>query len=158
MLFSIALSCVLLITCAFDLKSFRIPNALPLALIALFLIKVAAPTGMAPWPSHVTAFGLTLGLGFLAFALGLVGGGDAKLMSALALWFGMDALPSFIVMTAIGGGVLALVLLLLRWLFARRLIFSNMAGADAGPRLLERQAPVPYALPIALAAVLLEWS
>lgn len=154
MLFSLALTCLLLIACAYDLTEFRIPNAVPFALILLFFIKTAAVAGFVGWPEHVVAFCLTFALGFLAFALGVIGGGDAKLMAALALWFGISALPSFLAITGIGGGVLALILVAVRHAVARTPI---AAGPPAGWRLLDRQAPVPYALPIALAALWLEW-
>ncbi|MDH3662419.1 MAG: prepilin peptidase [Alphaproteobacteria bacterium] len=152
--FSLALTCLLLVACLSDLKAFRIPNAVPFALIALFLIKAAAISGITVWPGHVVAFGLTFGLGILAFALGLIGGGDAKLMAALALWFGMDALPSFLAITAVGGGALALILVAVRHVAA---LGPIAAGPAAGWRLLHRHAPVPYALPITLAALWLEW-
>lgn len=157
MLFSLAFTGILLTASAFDLKAFRIPNALPLALIALFLIKVAATADIAVWPGHLIAFGLTFAVLFLAFALGLVGGGDAKLMAAIALWFGLGALPSFLAITAIGGGVLALALLALRRVIDRRPARASAAVPVRGMHLLDRQAPVPYALPIAVAALWLEW-
>ncbi len=157
MLFSLVFASFLLIACVIDIKSFRIPNAIPLALIALFLIKTAAAGHADIWPGHLIAFGLTFALGFLAFALGLFGGGDAKLMTALALWFGLAELPSFLVITAIGGGLLALTLLCLRHLANRRPAMATSVGSTRGPRLLDRRAPVPYALPITLAALWLEW-
>ena len=156
MFFSIILTGCLLIACLFDLKAFRIPNAVPLALIALFLVKAAA-AGIAVWPDHVIGFGLTTAFGLLAFVLGMIGGGDAKLMMALALWFGVTALPGFLVVTAIGGGVLALTLLALRILVNRPRKAASSGKPTPSPGLLDRHAPVPYALPIAFAALWLEW-
>lgn len=152
MLFSILLTALLLIACCYDVTSFRIPNGIPLALAALFLIK-ATMLGISPWPSHIGAALLIFGLGFAGFALGVIGGGDAKLMTALALWLGMTGLPSFLAITAIGGGVLALVLLTLR----QGLLAVSPGGAVRQWRLFHPKAPVPYALPITLAALWLEW-
>ena len=158
MLWSLALTGILLVACCFDLKTFRIPNALSFAVIALFTVKAAALPEIAVWPGHILAGALMLGLGFLVFALGVIGGGDAKLMSAVALWFGVEALPSLIAATAIGGGILALTLLAVRHAANRRpAIVSSMDKTD-GPRLLDHQAPIPYALPIASAALWLEWA
>jgi prepilin peptidase CpaA len=157
MLSSLLLTGLLIAASAFDLKVFRIPNAISLAVIALFLIKAAAMTEIAVWPDHVIAFGLMIALGFLAFAFGLVGGGDAKLMMALALWFGMTALPSLLAITAIGGGLFALILVSLRYVAARFSPAVAASGTTQSPRLLNRKAPVPYALPITVAALWLEW-
>ncbi len=157
MLFSFVFAGFLLVACIVDLKEFRIPNAIPLALIALFLIKAAATGDVAVWPTHLVAFGVTFAFGLLAFALGLLGGGDIKLITALALWFGTSALPSFLAITAIGGGLLALILLALRCLVNRRPAMAPSTGATHGVRLLDRKAPVPYALPITFAALWLEW-
>lgn len=157
MLFSIAFTGFLLVACLVDLKAFRIPNAVPLALMALFLIKAAATAGLAVWPEHVVAFGVTFGFSFLAFALGLVGGGDAKLLSAAALWVGVSALPGFLAITAVSGGVLALTLMAIRYVVSRRPVIASSGGPTRTPKLLDRNAPVPYALPIAFAALWLEW-
>ncbi len=154
--FSLALTGLLLAACLSDLKAFRIPNAIPLAVIALFLVKAAA-MGQAVWPVHIPAFALTLAIGIVAFVFGWLGGGDVKLIAALALWFGMTTLPDFLVITAIGGGVLGLLLMALRPLLARSLSPAGAPARARGPRLLHREAPVPYALAIAFAALLLEW-
>ena len=157
MLFSFVFTGFLLVACAIDLKEFRIPNAIPLALMALFLIKATAMTEIAVWPGHLAAFGLTFALGLTAFAFGALGGGDVKLMTAIALWFGLSTLPSFLAITAIGGGLFALILLALRHVQARRVAKAPPNDVPAAPKLLDRRAPVPYALPIALAALWLEW-
>lgn len=161
MLFSLLLTSLLSLACFIDLKEFRIPNMIPLALVSLFLIKIAATGDIVVLSDHVLAFALTLALGFSAFAFKLIGGGDAKLLAALALWFGMSLLPSLLAITAIGGGVLALGLLTLRHLAARLPVLASSMASSVGttgkPRLLDRHAPVPYALPIAAAALWLEW-
>ncbi len=157
MLFSFVFTGFLIAACITDLRSFRIPNAIPLALIALFLIKAAATKDVVVWPDHLIAFGLTFCFGLAAFGLGVFGGGDAKLISAAALWLGATALPSFLTITAIGGGLFALVLLALRRLANRGASPSTAAVSASRPRLLDRRAPVPYGLPIALSALWLEW-
>lgn len=153
--FSIGLTGILLTACVFDLRQFRIPNALPLALIAVFVIKAAAIAGVAVWPGHLAAFAITLGLGILAFSFGCIGGGDAKLIAALALWFGLPDLPSFLAMTGMAGGILALTLVVLRRL--PRPSTAHPSMSSTAPKLLDRGAPIPYALPIAFAALWLEW-
>jgi prepilin peptidase CpaA len=53
-------------------------------------------------------------LTFVLFALGLLGGGDAKLAAATALWFGVDQTPTYLIYTALAGGAFALTILLFR--------------------------------------------
>src|SRR5215472_5236299 len=72
-----------------DLASFTIPNWISAALAATF-----APAALAAGiPIGAIGLSFALALGVLAvaaglFALGWVGGGDAKLMTAATLWLG----------------------------------------------------------------------
>ena len=157
MLFSIAFTGILFVACITDVSAFRIPNVVPLAVMTLFLIKSVA-TGIMIWPDHFVAFVLMLALGFAAFSFGAIGGGDAKLMTAVVLWLGLRDMPGFLVITAIGGGALALILLALRYVFDRDTTPAAPKGAMCLPRLFQHKAPIPYALPIAGAALWLEWT
>lgn len=157
MLSSLALTGLLVAASASDLRQFRIPNVIPLLVIGLALLHALATPAPWPWPGHLGAFGLMLAFGFIAFAGGLIGGGDAKLMAALAFWFGPTLLASFIAITAISGGFLALVLMLLRRLLATEPVAAAVVGRRAAPHLLRHGAPIPYALPIAFAALCLQW-
>jgi prepilin peptidase CpaA len=75
--------------------------------------------------SHIAAALLVLLVGFILFARSLFGGGDVKLMAAMALWTGFVALPRFVLITTLAGGILALAFLILR--YARR---STGEGLD----------------------------
>ncbi len=91
-----------------DLRSRRIPNALTaaLAIAALALHATQGPVAFAV--ACATLVGVLL-IGFVAFSFGWLGGGDVKLLAAGAAALGLpDAVP-FLIYTAIGGGVLALV-------------------------------------------------
>ncbi|MCH2487303.1 MAG: prepilin peptidase [Erythrobacter sp.] len=104
------LAIALLIAIATDLKSRRIYNWLTLT------VALAAPlywwnSGLAPWPG--VAIQLAAGAGvfavcYLFFALGQMGGGDVKLLGALALWIPFDRLPALVVMMAIIGWLLTM--------------------------------------------------
>lgn len=157
MLFSATFTGFLLVACISDLRAFRIPNAVSLAIMALFLIKAVA-SGITVWPEHIIAFGLMFGIGFVGFAFGIIGGGDAKLMTAIALWLGLRDVPGFLAMTAICGGVLAIVLLLVRHVLDRDPALALANGNAQSLGLFSRNAPVPYALPITCAALWLEWT
>ena len=99
-----------------DLLEMTIPNPIPLALVVGFL--VIAPFIGLTW----TAFGWHLAAGltvfvvcFVLFALGVMGGGDAKLLTAAALWFGFDmSLLGFLIYVSYLGGILTILLLVLR--------------------------------------------
>lgn len=104
------LAIALLIAIATDLKSRRIYNWLTLS------IALAAPlywwsSGLAPWPG--IAIQIAAGIGvfavcYLFFVLGQMGGGDVKLLGALALWIPFDRLPALVVMMAIIGWLLTM--------------------------------------------------
>ena len=97
-----------------DIKDLRIPNVLPATLAVLFLIA-GLFTPDFNWLSHLGAGALVLGVGVALFAMGKVGGGDVKLLAAVALWVGFaHLLPLVLVMGVCGGGVALLFLVLRR--------------------------------------------
>ena len=143
---------ILTITAALkDLTSFTIPNWLNLALMAAFF--VAAPLLGAPL--GLIGLNLAVGLGALAvgmgmFALGWIGGGDAKLFAAAALWLGLPAMPVFLIVTALAGGALAMLQMNARspW------VQPYLSGAPAWlARLATPGADVPYGVAIATGAL-----
>src|SRR3979409_2159665 len=75
---------------ASDLFTMTISNRVSLALAAGFL-ALALLSGMAPYDilSHVGAGAAVLAVAFSCFAMGWVGGGDAKVAAGRALWFGL---------------------------------------------------------------------
>lgn len=87
-------------------------------------IALAAPlywwaTGLALWPDVMIQLGIGLGvfaLFTLFFALGAMGGGDVKLLTALALWLPLLAMVRLLIIMSILGGILTLVMLLIhKW-------------------------------------------
>src|ERR1700742_2496864 len=92
----VALPVLLAAAAGWDLASFTIPNFLSLALVALFAVFIIC-AGLswhaAGW--HLLAGLLGLCIGFALFALRYIGGGDAKLFAAVALWLGFLNLLSF---------------------------------------------------------------
>lgn len=158
-LLSVGLTGLLLIATFFDVTRFRIPNAIPLLVIALFLLKASVGIEVGPLMPRILIFACTLAFGFLAFTAGLLGGGDVKLMAALALWFGASAFADFITITGITGGFLGILLLLARRPTAAAAIPApaDVSALSLKDRLLDPMAPLPYALPISVAALWLEW-
>src|ERR1700754_1287293 len=81
---------------ASDLFTMTISNRVSLLLAAAFLV-LALASGMAPYDllSHLGAGALVLVIAFTCFAMGWVGGGDAKVAAAAALWFGFGHLMNY---------------------------------------------------------------
>lgn len=99
-----------------DLTTFRIPNWIPVVIFAMFPVYVLGARVQVDtvlW--HGLAFAVTLAGGFALFAWNKVGGGDVKLLAALALWAGWGApLVNLIAVTTILGGLLSVAILLCR--------------------------------------------
>jgi prepilin peptidase CpaA len=142
---------VLLAGAVNDLRRYEIPNWLP-ALLAAGFVVLAVGTGMAwsdiAWSFAVAA--LTLAAGFVLFILRALGGGDTKLMAAAALWTGSDQILVFVLATAIFGGAMALCLLVYR----RLPVPSALSRNAILKRLHDADGPIPYAVPIAAAGLL----
>lgn len=107
----LALLAIALLVAAFtDLKSRRIANWLNAA-IALTAPVFWWASGMALWPDMALQLGLALAT-FVAlsilFALKAMGGGDVKLLTALALWIVPAHFGKLLIMMALVGGVLTL--------------------------------------------------
>lgn len=74
--------------------------------------------GYAPWPDVAIQLALAavvFGVFILAFALGQMGGGDVKLIGAIALWLPFEPLAWMLIVMALLGGVLTLLLVAERW-------------------------------------------
>src|ERR1700759_3503902 len=111
----IVLPALLVAAAGWDIASFTIPNFLQLALIGAFVVFVLA-TGMAvpAIAGHLLAGFLGLVVGFTLFALGYVGGGDAKLFACVLLWLGFANLVDYALIATVLGGALTLAILALR--------------------------------------------
>lgn len=105
-----ALAAMLLAACWCDLKARTIPNGLNLA-IALLAIPFWWSLGMALWPDAALQLGVAavvFGLFAIAFAMGAMGGGDVKLVAAIALWLPFQAVAALLFIMSLAGGVLTL--------------------------------------------------
>lgn len=135
---------------ASDLISMTISNRLCLLLIATFaLCAWLLDLGWQQTGWHLAAGAVVLVVCFGLFAAGWIGGGDAKLAAATALWFGFEQLLPYLLLAAIGGGVLTLAIVQLRsgplpgavatWPWLRRLHAANEG--------------VPYGIALAFSAL-----
>lgn len=140
-LLPVAAVLLLVVAAGFDVARFEIPDWPAAALLSLAVAYVA-PMASGDWALHLASAAAMLAFGTLAFARGWLGGGDVKLMVAVAAWVPLAGLPALFVGIALAGGALALALMA-----ARRLMPA------AAPRaLLSPEAPLPYGVAIAAGA------
>ena len=145
----VVLPALLALAAGWDLASFTIPNALQAALVAVFVVFAFA-AGMAPAAAgwHLLAGGLGLAFGFSLFALGYVGGGDAKLFACVALWLGFHDLAQYALAASLAGGGLTLTLLAVR----RLPLPAALTGQSWLLRLHDERAGIPYGAALAAGA------
>lgn len=133
-----ALSTILLRAAWGDLRERDIPNQLPLAIMLL------APAwwwagGVDAWPAlawQAAVAALVFAVLCGAWLLGLMGGGDVKLLAALALWFAPVPLLGMLAVMGVAGGAVTLA----------TLIHHRLRASAAAPE-------VPYGVAIAFAGV-----
>ena len=131
-----------------DLLSMTIANRVSVILIGAF--AVAAPLAGMDWSvygMHFLAAGLVLAVSFGLFAIGGMGGGDAKLLTATALWMGFGIhLVEYLVVSSFFGGILTLLILAYRRspiaVFAGRVGFLR--------RIADDKAGIPYGIALGI--------
>ena len=133
-----ALAIALLVAAVTDLRSRHIANWLTGG------IALAAPlfwwaSGLALWPDVAWQFGVALAtFAVLAalFAMKAMGGGDVKLLTALALWIAPTLFLKLLIFMALIGGVLTLIF-----------------GARNIMRRQREKLAIPYGVAIAMAGL-----
>lgn len=138
-----------------DLFTMTIPNRLSIFLLASFV--VLAPVSGLPWAEISMSFAagaVVLLVCFGFFALNVMGGGDVKLLAASALWFGFSpALGAFIFQTALWGGLVTLLVMLIRSQADRFAVIGTIVPAQ-----ILTTKKVPYGVAIGIAGLMTFWS
>ena len=139
------------LSASLDLLTMTIPNRISVALVFGYLL-LAAALGLPPEAVlfDVSCGLATLALTFVMFTFRWIGGGDAKLAAATALWMGWSSILDYGVVAAICGGLLALALLSARattlpGILARRAWIARLHDAGGG---------VPYGIALAAAGII----
>ena len=134
-----------------DLFTMKISNYVPIGLATGFF-ALAALEGLPVTEigGHLAAGAAVLAVCFVFFARGWIGGGDAKLAAATALWFGWPHLYDYFLYASLLGGALTLLLLE----FRRRSLPPALAGQAWLARLHQPDGGVPYGIALAAAALL----
>ena len=133
-----------------DLLTMTISNRVSLILAGGFFV-LAAMTGMplVDIGTHLGASGIVLVIAFVFFARGWIGGGDAKLAAATALWVGFDQLLNYMIYASLFGGLLTLAIMRFRLMP----LPAALAEQEWVKRLHRMDAGVPYGIALALAAL-----
>lgn len=143
---------------ASDLFTMTISNRISLLLIAGFLV-LASFGGMSVQTIlvHFGAGLAVLSIAFGCFAMGWIGGGDAKLAAATALWFGFEHLMPYLLYASLAGGALTLLILQFRQWPLPRILLSQPWLL----RLHDKSGGVPYGIALAIGALIIypetEW-
>jgi prepilin peptidase CpaA len=142
---------VMAVAASSDLLTMTISNRISIVLaVGFFALAAMSGTSLPDVLSHVGAAALVLAVTFVFFIRGWIGGGDAKLAAATALWFGFDFLLNYLVYASLLGGALTLLLLQFRTvplpqLLARQVWLQRLHQKDGG---------VPYGIALAVGALL----
>lgn len=150
LLVTILLPLLVVIGGVFDFLTMRIPNWLN-ALIALSMLAMALLLGMPleTFGWHLLTGAVVLAVGFGLFAGGFIGGGDAKLLAAVALWMGWPQVVMFLVVTSLAGGALAIAMKV--WQAIR--IEHTVRDTAWLKRVFRAELDLPYGVAIAVGAV-----
>ncbi|MGI9351719.1 MAG: A24 family peptidase [Rhizobiaceae bacterium] len=134
-----------------DLFSMTISNKVSLILMAGFMV-FAYLIGM-DWQTigwHWVMFAIVLSVGFGLFAIGAIGGGDAKLAASTALWFGWEHILEYVYISSILGAILTLLVVFFR---AQQLPI-RVSGIEWIERIYKTDNGIPYGIALGAGALL----
>ncbi|HEX4636468.1 MAG TPA: prepilin peptidase [Rhizomicrobium sp.] len=148
----VALPLLLAAAAGWDVASFTIPNFLNLALMAVFAVfALSAGLSFSTVGWHLLAGIIALAIGFALFALGHIGGGDAKLFAAVVLWLGLkDFLPYALLASLFGGGLALGLIVLRQWPLPGFLVRYGWIA-----KLHDGKSGIPYGVALAAGAFVL---
>lgn len=135
-----AFAALLLVAAASDIRSYRIPNWVNIALAVGFPVAVLSAGGDIPVVHHALTASAVFAGTFILFCRRIMGGGDVKLWTVVALWLGPELIVIHFILVAALGGLLGVILLIHR------------SAIRAGGIPVSRTS-VPYGVPIVVAAL-----
>jgi prepilin peptidase CpaA len=137
-----------------DVRTRRIPNLLPAAIAILGIMRMILVHDPVVASQTLAAGTAVFAAAFLLFSRGIVGGGDAKLVAAVALLISYHDLFGFLFLMSLFGGALALVILARDKIRHRPLILSRPGRISStthagGDSRAAAPSTVPYGVAIA---------
>lgn len=164
---SIAVLAVALTACVWDLRSRRIPNLLTFGAAAAAMAFSLSQHGLSGLGWSVAGWLTAVALFFPFFALRGIGAGDVKLLGALGAWLGALNAMYLAALTAIAGGVMAIVVVLLHrsvgrtfsnlWLLLTTLRVNGLRPVEGLTLETARGPKLAYAIPITAGALATLW-
>ena len=153
----VAVAVLLLAAAWIDWRTRLIPNAIPLAVAGLYLPFVLLHPEHIGWTLAVAIATGCLAAGFFLFARGVMGGGDVKLITAVALFAGAEHIALFALVMSLTGGLLALATVFWErsgWMIAPFIplsaaVLPEWARVGADPERSPQPATLPYGIAIA---------
>jgi prepilin peptidase CpaA len=139
-----------------DVKRLIIPNALCATIVALYAVyALSAPTPVSyGWAIGIALAVFAVGAGL--FACNLVGGGDVKFLTAVALWAGPEHIASLLAIMGLAGGMIALVMIVARGEMTA-FGFRILAFASGQRSAARGGVKVPYGAAIAVGGLYVAW-
>jgi prepilin peptidase CpaA len=134
-----------------DLLTMRISNRVSLLLAALFVVAaVVSGMSLQDFGLHMACAAVVLVVAFGMFAMGWIGGGDAKLAAATSLWMGFALTLPYLVYASLIGGLMTLLIMGARnWPLP---LFMTKIGWIE--RLHNPKTGIPYGIALAIAGLL----
>lgn len=145
---------LVLIAAAIDIRKFQIPNWIPSTIFVTFLFAATFEPGATYWIGHLIAGLAATALGIAAFKYRIMGGGDVKLIAAIAFVIGLPGFPMLLASIGFAGGVLALFIMMARSFSNVFLTQQAAQTAQAILPLLRHDAPAPYGIAIAAGTII----
>ena len=143
----IAFVALLVLAALQDAVMLKISNYIVGALLLLGIVAaLLAGPRLDLWENGLV-FVIALAIGTFLFGRGMLGGGDVKLFAAAALWFSLGGATRLLLFTAISGGLLAVLIILLRFVPWPSALRSRV-------KVLQPKAGIPYGIAIAAGAII----
>ena len=143
-----------------DARRFKIPNGLSAALVGGFgvaAIIVGMPLDTLANHAMTAAVVLAVGFGLFwindQFGIYILGAGDTKMLTAIALWFGWPAFLTTLVIISLAGGVLSLGICYAR-AFTRKFPALSAKWEPMARLAATQQLRCPYGIAISIGALL----
>lgn len=143
---------VMIVAAVSDLFSMTISNRLTIGLaLAFFAVALYCGIGFEQIALHVSAGVAMLTLGFALFSFGWIGGGDAKLFAAIAVWLGWSPLFEYTLYASLFGGALTVIIIVARKIPMPEFLQRQTWAA----RLHNATQGIPYGVALAAAGLMI---
>lgn len=147
LLWPTGLSLLLLYGAISDIRHRRLPNWLALALLGFTLAFAFTTGGWSALGWHAAHAAVALLVGMALFAIGAIGGGDAKVYAGAAAYFPLNVGLQMLLWVTLTGGVLVIA-----WLLVRRITSGERRDSES------IYAKFPYGVAIAVGTMGLAWN